>query len=121
MEENTEKISMECHNQTLQPRGRVAKCIKKLIEKSRVCHNHKPQPILDTKKKRRRTKTYTCKTNKQMYEKHKNQLPFTPSEVIRTLKQTEQRGHRAREDFKTLSAPWRKTTICTWKSNRWPV
>ena len=31
--------------------------------------------------------------------------PSSPSEVIRMLKQTEKRGHRAREDFKTLSAP----------------
>ena len=30
--------------------------------------------------------------------------PFSPSEVIRMLKQTEKRGHRVREDFKTLSA-----------------
>ena len=30
------------------------------------------------------------------------------SEVIRMLKQTEKRGLRAREDFKTLSAPWYK-------------
>ena len=51
------------------------KSFKKLIERSRVCHNHKPQPTLDTKRKRKRTKTYTCKTNKQMYEKHKDQLP----------------------------------------------
>ena len=47
---------------------------KKLIEMSRVCHNHKPQPTLDTKRKRKRTKTCMCKTNKQMYEKHKDQL-----------------------------------------------
>ena len=31
--------------------------------------------------------------------------PSSPSEVIRMLKQTEKRGQRAREDFKTLSAP----------------
>ena len=34
--------------------------------------------------------------------------PSSPSEVIRMLKQTEKRGHRARKDFKTLSAPWYK-------------
>ena len=49
---------------------------KHLIGRSRVCHNHKPQPTLDTKRKRKRTKTYTRKTNKQMYEKHKDQLPL---------------------------------------------
>ena len=45
------------------------------------------------------------KKNKQMHEKHKDQ---PPSEGIRMLKQTEKRGHRAQEDFKTLSAPWYK-------------
>ena len=34
--------------------------------------------------------------------------PSSPSEVIRMLKQTEKRGQRAREDFKTLRAPWYK-------------
>ena len=34
--------------------------------------------------------------------------PSSPSEVIRMLKQTEKRGQRAREEFKTLSAPWYK-------------
>ena len=35
--------------------------------------------------------------------------PSSPSEVIRMQKQTEKRGQRAREDFKTLSAPWYKS------------
>ena len=34
--------------------------------------------------------------------------PSSPSEVIKTLKQTEKRGQRAREDFKILSTPWYK-------------
>ena len=34
--------------------------------------------------------------------------PFSPSEVIRMLKQMEKQRQRAREDFKTLSAPWYK-------------
>ena len=34
--------------------------------------------------------------------------PSSPSEVIRMLKQTKRRGHRAREDLKTVSAPWYK-------------
>ena len=42
---------------------------KKLIEKSRECHNHKPQAPLDTKRKRKMTKANTYKTNKQMHEK----------------------------------------------------
>ena len=49
---------------------------KKLIEKSRECHNHKPQPTPDTKRKRKMTKTSTYKTNKQVHEKHTDQLPL---------------------------------------------
>ena len=41
---------------------------KMLIEKSRTCHNHKPQPTSNTKRKRRRTKINACKINKQMHE-----------------------------------------------------
>ena len=42
---------------------------KKVREKSRECHNHKPQPILDTKRKRKQTKQAQIK---QSYEKHKD-------------------------------------------------
>ena len=60
---------------------------KKLIEKSRECHNHKPQPTPDTKRKRKMTKTNAHKTNKQMHEKHTDQLPlfWHSSWVIITL------------------------------------
>ena len=34
--------------------------------------------------------------------------PSSPSELFRMLKQTEKRGQKAQEDFKTLSAPWYK-------------
>ena len=50
--------------------------IKRLIEKSRECHNHKPQPTTDTKRKRKMTKTNTYKANKQIHEKHTDQLPL---------------------------------------------
>ena len=46
--------------------------------------------------------------NKQMYETHKDQLPLSPNEVIRMLKQTEKREHWPWEDFKTLRSPWYK-------------
>ena len=49
---------------------------KMLIEKSKECHNHKQLPTPYTKSKRKRTKTNTCKTNKQMHEKHTDQLPL---------------------------------------------
>ena len=40
-------------------------CHKKVREKSRECHNHKPQPILDTKRKRKQTKPNKCKLDKR--------------------------------------------------------
>ena len=61
----------------------ASKCSNKLKEKSRECHNQKPQPTSDTKRKRKRTKHNTYKTNKQMQEKHKDS---SPSEVIIILK-----------------------------------
>ena len=68
-----------------------------------------PQPTLDTKRKRKRTKTYTRKKKQQTNVRETQRpAPSSPSEVIRMLKQTEKRGQRAREDFKTLSAPWYK-------------
>ena len=38
---------------------------KRVREKSRECHNHKPQPFLDTKWKRKKTKPYKRKSNKR--------------------------------------------------------
>ena len=54
-------------------RGENCALQKKLIEKSRECHNHKPQP---TQRKRKMTKTNMYKANKQMHEKHTDQLPL---------------------------------------------
>ena len=48
--------------------------LKKLIEKSRECHDHKPQPTPDTKRKKKKTKINACKINKQMLEDHIDQL-----------------------------------------------
>ena len=57
---------------------------KTVIERSRVCLNHKTQPILDTKRKRKRPKTYTHKTNKQINVREAQKpAPSSPSEVIR--------------------------------------
>ena len=39
---------------------------KEVRAKSRDCHNHKPQPILDTKRKRKQTKPNKCKSKKCM-------------------------------------------------------
>ena len=49
---------------------------QKLIEKSRECHNYKAQPIPDTNRKKKMTKTKTYKTNKQMHVKQADQLPL---------------------------------------------
>ena len=38
---------------------------KKVREKSRECHNHKPQPFPDTKRKRKQTKPNKRKSNKR--------------------------------------------------------
>ena len=72
---------------------------KRLIEKSRECHNDKPQPTPDTKRKRKRTKTNTCKTNAR--EAHRP-APSSPSEVIAML--TGMKKHEDKEErqyFKT--------------------
>ena len=37
----------------------------KVREKSRKCHNHKPQPLPDTKRKRKQTKPNKRKSNKR--------------------------------------------------------
>ena len=46
--------------------------LKKVREKSRECHNHKPQPFLDIKKKKKREETDKSKQAQidQTYEKH---------------------------------------------------
>ena len=49
---------------------------KKFIKSPGKYHNYKPQPTPDTKRKRKMTKTNTYKTNKQMHEKHTDQLPL---------------------------------------------
>ena len=39
---------------------------KKLIEKSRECHSHKPQPTLDTKRKRNWTEIFQTPLSSRM-------------------------------------------------------
>ena len=60
--------SRECHNHKPQPfppdTKRKRKQTKKIREKSRKCHNHKPQPFPDTKRKRKPTKPNKQKSNK---------------------------------------------------------
>ena len=57
--------------------------LKKVREKSRECLNHKPQPIPDTKRKRKQTKPNKRKLNKRT----KNNISsLFPSKVIAMLK-----------------------------------
>ena len=67
---------------------------KRLIEQTRECHNHKPQPNLDTKRNSKRTKTSTCKINKQMCEKHTHQLPLPQARWLQCW--NEQRNTRTK-------------------------
>ena len=43
----------------------IRKCTKKVREKSIECHNYKPQPYPDTKRKRKQTKPNMRKSNKR--------------------------------------------------------
>ena len=67
---------------------RTLECTKKLIERSRVCHNHKPQPTLD-KRKRKRTKNIHAQNKQTNVRETQRPAPSSPSEVIRMLKQPE--------------------------------
>ena len=63
-------------------------------------------PPPDTKKRKRKmTKTDTYKRNEQMYEKHSDQLPLPKQGDHNANRNEEPQGQRAREDFKTWSAP----------------
>ena len=57
---------------------------KKVREKSRECHNQKPQPFPDTKRKRKPTNPNKHKSNKR--KKALRLALFSPSEVIAMLK-----------------------------------
>ena len=77
---------------------------KSLIEKSRECHNHKPQPTPNTKRKRKMTKTNTYKTNKCRRNTQTNTL-FLKRGDHNAKRNDETWGQRAREDFKNVERP----------------
>ena len=86
---------------TLYPRNGIgssasrAVILKQLIEKPRECHNHKPQSIPDTKRKRKMTEIDACKINKQMHAKHIDQLflPLFPKRGHTMLNRTKTHKH----------------------------
>ena len=62
----------------------IRRLVKRVREKSRECHNHKPQPIPDTKWKRKQTKPNKRKSNH--VRKALRLALSSPSEVIAMLK-----------------------------------
>ena len=62
----------EAHNRTFHSKQICFNTKKKFREKSRECHNHKPQPFPDTKRKRKQTKPNKPKQAQieQTYKKH---------------------------------------------------
>ena len=81
----------------------MSRWAKKLIEKSRECHNHKPQPAPDTKRKRKWTKINTCKINKSALS--------SPNEVITMLKGLRKKNTRTKRMARlNMKCPILKTT-----------
>ena len=72
---------------------------KQLIEKSRMCHNHKPQPI--PKRKRRMTNVSVCKINKQIHEKNIDTALSSTNEVITMLKELNIKHDNKEQEDKT--------------------
>ena len=71
----------------------VAKVSKKKVrEKSRECHNHKPQSFPDTKRKRKQTKPNKRKSNKRT-KSTKISLLF-PKQGNRNAKRTEKHKNK---------------------------
>ena len=90
---------------------------KKSIERSKGMPQS--QTVANPRHQEEEKKGQLHAQNNQMYEKHTDQLPLPQARwVIRKLRQTEKRGQRAREDFKTLSAPWYKPQSYTELSKR---
>ena len=71
------------------------KWLTKFTEKSRERHNHKPQPIPDTMRKRKREESNACKINKQRYVKHLDHLS-SPNEVIKMPNRTKNMRTRSK-------------------------
>ena len=61
-------------------------------KKSRECHNHKPQPIQDTKRKRKQTKPNKRKLNKRTKSTKINSL--FPKQGNRNAKRTEKSNNK---------------------------
>ena len=71
--------------------------VEKVREKSRECHNHKPQPFPDTKRKRKQAKPNKRKSNK-CTKSTKISSPF-PEWGICNAKRKTQEQNNTRQDF----------------------
>ena len=68
--------------------------LKKKVKENSRCHNHKPQPIPDTKRKRKQDKTKPAQI-KQTYEKHYDKLSLKfPKRGNRNAKRTEKHKNK---------------------------
>ena len=85
-----------CDMKTLKPRFEVRSMYfvfqKKVREKSRECHNYKPQPFPDTKKKRKQTKPNKRKSNKRT--KSTKISPLFPKQGIHNAKRAEKHKNK---------------------------
>ena len=71
---------------------------KKVREKSRECHNHKPHPIPDTKRKRKQTKPNKCKSNKHTKStKISSLFPKLDNRNAKRLKNTRTKNKNTRQ------------------------
>ena len=74
-----------------------------LIERSRDCHSHKPQPTLDTKRKRKRTDFTACKiTTKYVSTREAyTPAPSSLSKLTTMLNRSEKKNKRTKANKKT--------------------
>ena len=76
---------------------------KKVREESRECHNHKPQPFPDTKRKRKKTIPNKHKSNKRMKSTKISSL--FPKQSNRNAKRTEKLKNKMTQgDIKQIAS-----------------
>ena len=87
------------------PRVKLASCksaLKKLREKSRECHNHKPQHFPDPKRKRKPTNLYKHKPNKRTKSTKISSL--FPKRGNRNTKRTEKHKKKLHTDIQQIAS-----------------
>ena len=92
----TERANADKHPQL----QRIAK--KKVRETSRECHNHKPQPFPDTKRKRKPTNPNKYKSNKRTKSTKISSL--FPKRGNRNAKRAEKHKNKMTKDIKQIAS-----------------